>query len=112
MIDRLVVRGRIEAMPDPTKKMRAFADLSGGRNDAAALAIAHREGRKTVLDCIRHYPCPHNPHAVIAEMCKELPRWGINRITADAYAADFAVGAFRITESNTTSRRRTSGSLR
>jgi hypothetical protein len=95
VIENLVVDGRIENLPRRELKYHAFADLSGGRNDAAALAIAHKAERKIVLDMIKAWHAPHNPHAVIAEMCRILDHWGIRRVIGDNYAADFAAASFQ-----------------
>jgi hypothetical protein len=95
LIDNLIVRGRFENIPRPQTQYHAFCDLSGGRNDAAALAIAHKDNRKIVLDLIKNFPAPHNPHQVIADMVAILREWQISRITADAYAGEFASAAFQ-----------------
>jgi len=94
VIENLVVDQRVENLPHRNLKYCAFADLSGGRNDAAALAIAHRAGRKVILDFIRGWHAPHNPHEVIAEMSRILDRWKVRRVVGDNYAADFAASSF------------------
>jgi hypothetical protein len=72
----------------------AFADLSGGRQDDAALAVAHREGRTVVVDLLRRYRPPFSPSAVVAEMAHELRRYGVRRVVGDNYAAEFVARAF------------------
>src|SRR5436309_5708003 len=39
-------------------KYYAFVDMSGGSNDDACLAIAHREDDKLVLDLVQHQGTP------------------------------------------------------
>jgi hypothetical protein len=95
LIENLVVHGRQENLPRSGTRYVAFADLSGGRNDASALAIAHRDGRKVILDALDWHPSPHNPHVVIARMIERLREWRVSRVMADAYSAEFAVEAFR-----------------
>jgi hypothetical protein len=95
LVQDLVVPGRIELQPRADTRYFAFADLSGGRVDDAALAIAHREGRNVVIDLLRRYRPPFNPHQIIGHMVDELRRFGIRRITGDNYAAEFVNAAFK-----------------
>jgi hypothetical protein len=95
LIESLVERGRKELLPDRHTSYAAFCDLSGGRNDDAALAVAHREGRKVILDLLRVWRAPFNPYEVIEEMAEELKRnWKLKRVTGDNYSADFTASAF------------------
>jgi len=99
-VDRAVVeaataKGTPERLPRPHTTYTAFADLSGGRNDDAALCVAHREGDKVIIDYARRWRPPHSPQAVIEDMSEELRRYGIRRVTGDNYAAEFVAGAFR-----------------
>lgn len=99
-VDRAVVEaatatGTPERLPRRGTTYTAFADLSGGRADDAALAIAHREGDKVVIDYARRWPPPHNPQTVIEDMAEELRRYGCRRVTGDNYAAEFVAGTFR-----------------
>jgi hypothetical protein len=90
------VPGRQENLPKAENKYSAFCDLSGGRSDASALAIGHRnDKKKIIIDALDWHPAPHDPHAVIAAMSHRLNEWGIKRVTGDAYAADFAARAFQ-----------------
>jgi hypothetical protein len=70
-------------------------DASGGRNDAAAVSIAHAERDLGVQDAVRAWPAPHNPAAVIAEASRLLRRYGVSAITGDRYAGEFPVAEFR-----------------
>jgi hypothetical protein len=94
----------IEACVDPDVRERPFiegvqyragVDLSGGRRDRAALAIAHRQGNVAVLDLLRVWPAPHDPATVIGEASETLKAYRISEPQSDAYAAEFATGAFR-----------------
>jgi hypothetical protein len=95
LVEQCVVRHRVENIPEPRTKYHAFVDLSGGRNDASCLCIAHKDGNVAVLDVLKDYPAPHNPHLVIGEMVRTLERWKIRRVTGDAYSAEFAAAAFQ-----------------
>ena len=94
MIEKLVVTGRPETLPQSQHRYFAFVDMSAGRHDDAAVAIAHRENRKVILDYVKAYKPPFNPHAVIGQISDELRRWGIKRIQGDNYAGDFVNSAF------------------
>ncbi len=72
----------------------ASFDASGGRTDAAALAIAHREGDRAVLDVVRAWPSPHNPSAVIAEAADTLARFGVRVVSGDNFGAQFVTEGF------------------
>ena len=109
LVENLVVPGRLELPYNASLQYAAFADVSGGRSDDAALAIAHREGRVVVLDCLRRYKAPHNPHDVIAQMVATLRAYGLDRATGDAYAAEFTKTTFERTASSTSAARRPPG---
>jgi hypothetical protein len=94
VIERLVVEGRIQLMPSSDCRYFAFADLSGGRSDDASLAIAHREGRTVVIDCLKRFRPPFNPHLVILDMANDLRQYDCGRVTGDNYAAEFVKRAF------------------
>jgi len=95
LVESLVVENRKELVPHVARRYFAFCDLSGGRSDAAALAIAHRDGTKIVLDKVAHYKAPFNPYEIVREMARELKRFNLARLAADNYAAEFVVSAFR-----------------
>lgn len=88
-----MIRGRKELLPSG-RNYTAFCDMSGGRSDSAALAIAHQVGRNCVLDLLRVYRPPFSPAAVCRLMADELKRYGIRRITGDNYAAEYTDAAF------------------
>jgi hypothetical protein len=94
VIEALVVKDREELWPDKAVRYSAFCDVSGGRRDDAALAVGHRTTRTVVLDSLRVYRPPFNPHEVIGEMAVELKRYGVNRVTGDNYAAEFVARGF------------------
>ncbi len=94
VIEHLVVKDRIQLLPQVGVRHVAFADLSGGRGDDASLAIAHRDGRKVRIDLLRRYRPPFSPHAVCGQMADELRRYGVRRVTGDNFAAEFVSRAF------------------
>ena len=94
LVESLVIVGRKELVPRDSQDYVAFTDLSGGRSDDAGLAIAHKEGRKVVLDFAKLWRAPFNPHAIVAEQAQELKRFHLLRVTGDNYSAEFLVGSF------------------
>jgi hypothetical protein len=95
LVESLVVPGRKELLPRPSISYFGFSDVSGGRSDAAALCIAHKEHQKVVLDFLRIWKAPHNPHQVIAEQADELKRFNLCRVTGDNYSGEFAKQSFQ-----------------
>lgn len=94
VIEELVVPGRERLSHHRETRYFAFVDMSGGRGDDAALAIAHKEGRTVVIDLAKRWAPPFNPHHVISEMADELKAYDIRRVIGDNYAAEFTASAF------------------
>jgi hypothetical protein len=63
----------------------SFCDPSGGRKDAATLAIAHKEGDMVILDVARRWKAPHDPSQVASEMAGILKGYRLHRVTGDRY---------------------------
>lgn len=95
VIEKMVIKDRVYLPCRRANDHLAFVDLSGGREDEAAIAIGHREGRKAVVDFVCTYPPPFNPYTVICSMVNELRQYGIQRVTGDNYAAEFVAQAFK-----------------
>lgn len=75
---------------------RYFAglDVSGGRGDAAALAIVFVEADARRVALTRHWPSPHNPIVVAGEVAKVLHAYGLQSALSDAYAAEFSTATY------------------
>lgn len=95
VVEACVVAGRLQVLPARNIRYVAFADVSGGRADSAALAIGHRAGRKIVLDLVREYKPPFSPYEVVGQMVQELRPYNVRLVTGDRYAAEYTVQAFR-----------------
>lgn len=95
VIKTCVIKNRFELLPYRHNKYFAFCDVSGGRNDAASIAIAHKKDRIVVIDFQKLYKPPHSPYQIIGSMCEELRRFGLHCVTGDNYSADFVVDAFK-----------------
>jgi len=73
----------------------AFIDPSGARSDSFTLAIAHREKKKTVLDCAMEYIPPFRPENVIEDYCGIIQRYRLRTATSDRYAGELITSPFR-----------------
>jgi hypothetical protein len=98
LIESAVDYGRPPELP-PRQGTRyfAFADPSGGRHDAYALCIGHkeRESRHFVADVVRGTRPPFDPVEVTksyAELCRE---YRITAVHGDNYSAEWAASAFK-----------------
>lgn len=88
-LDECVATGVRERPPAKGVDYKAHFDPSGGRRDAAALAIAHADGEHVVLDLLRAWPAPHSPAAVIAEAVELLGTYGVHAVQLDRYGGQF-----------------------
>jgi hypothetical protein len=76
-----------------------FVDISGGRHDASALAIAHAEAVERpppnlILDQLHCVPAPHEPNAIVERFAKILKDHGLHRVVGDRYAGAWVSDAF------------------
>ncbi len=95
VIESCVIPNRTELLPNSTSRYSAFVDVSGGRHDDAALAIAHKEGDQVVIDFARAWKPPLSPEHVVAEMAQDLRRYEVRHVTGDAYGAEWVSQTFR-----------------
>jgi hypothetical protein len=96
VIEKCVAKGRKQLSPQPGQLYFAFVDISGGRSDDAALAVAHRELGKIVLDYVRSWRPPFSPDDVVGEMVEELKPFGVDRVVGDNYSAEFVKSSFEV----------------
>jgi hypothetical protein len=74
----------------------AYADAaSGSGKDSFAVGVAHRDGERAVLDCIRAWKPPFSPSGVIGEVADLLKRYRISAIEGDKYAPGFVAEGFK-----------------
>jgi hypothetical protein len=71
-----------------------FADASGGRGDAYAVAIAQAKGDRVIVDVARRRQAPFDPAAVTAEFANLFKAYGIRRVVGDRYAGAWVSEAF------------------
>jgi len=77
----------------PTGGHRQFflgADISAGRSDGTALAVAFVDGSKTVVAGCWHWPAPHDPSKVRDAMRVVVDQYGGGGVLSDYYAAELS----------------------
>ena len=94
-VEGCLVQGRAEMPPLLGLKYSAFVDPSGGRRDAATLAIAHKDRDRVVLDLARRWKAPHDPAQVVREMAALLAVYQLRRVTGDRYAGAWPTMEFQ-----------------
>jgi hypothetical protein len=77
------------------KRYVAFVDPSGGSQDAFTLAVAHRDGARGVLDCLRIVQPPFSPDGVVREFAAVCKSYGLASVTGDRYAGEWPRERFR-----------------
>jgi hypothetical protein len=85
-----VVTGRRSLPAQAGRKYSAFVDMSGGSSDDAVLAIAHAEGRVTVIDLVEKQAGrpPFSPRVAIAKFAAILKSYRISKVTGDNFAGN------------------------
>jgi hypothetical protein len=66
----------------------AFVDMSGGSLDDATLGIAHKEGKRRLLDVLisQDGAVPFNPRTAVRKFVRTLKQYGLDEVTGDNYA--------------------------
>ena len=99
LIEAAIEPGVLVRPPLNNTEYHAFADPSGGRNDAFTMSVAHREqhadASRVVSDCIYVRAAPFNPSDVVDEIAALLKTYHVTSVTGDKYAAEWVVEAFR-----------------
>ena len=95
IVESCVKKGRKQLMPNSNFTYCSFADLSGGRHDDGALAIAHKKDRIVIVDYLLRIKAPFDPLAAIKQMAAVLKRYKLSQVTADSYAAEYQTSTFR-----------------
>lgn len=84
-----------EKDPSGTYVLRVGAvDVSGGRSDATAAAVAHMKDDTVVIDACRRWPSPHDPKQVAKEVAEFLESYGLSMATADQYGAGLTLSIY------------------
>jgi hypothetical protein len=69
----------------------AFVDVAGGGGkDSYALAIAHMEDQRVIVDVVRSRAPKFNPEEVTAQYCGLLKQYGVHSVVGDKFSGDWA----------------------
>ena len=96
LIDMAIDYSRPPELPlVPGIRYRAFVDPSGGRHDAACIAIAHKDqDGVVVVDVLRGVAAPHDPQIVAEDFAKLARTYGCGEVVGDRYSGEWAAQAF------------------
>ena len=91
-----IVTDRRELLPVPGVRYVAFVDAAQGQRsgDPMTLGIAHRDGTRAVLDCVREVEPPFNPAGVVQAFAKVLQSYGIRECQGDRVSLGFVLNEF------------------
>jgi hypothetical protein len=95
-IEAIVSRGVRERAPLSNVSYIGFVDPSGGSVDSMTLAVAHKEGGKAILDCIREVRPPFSPDVATKEFAETLKRYRVSTVRGDRYAGEWPRERFRV----------------
>jgi hypothetical protein len=90
-----ITPGIKERAPENRNAYVGFADPSGGTGDSFTLAVAHKEGKVAVLDCVREIKPPFSPEAATAELSAVLRSYRCSQVFGDRYAGQWPSEQFR-----------------
>jgi hypothetical protein len=85
-----IVARRTVLPPQAGLTYAGFVDMSGGSSDDATVAIAHKVGRKTIVDLVERQSSrpPFNPRIAVAKFAERLKAYGVRRVTGDNYGGE------------------------
>lgn len=95
IIEAAIVLGRHELPCQRGKHYYGFVDPSGGSSDSMALAIAHRDGDRLILDALRERRPPFSPESVVEEFVATLRSYNVSKIEGDRYSGEWVREPFR-----------------
>jgi len=94
MLAAVTVPGRLRLPRVADVTYYGVLDPSGGSQDSFALAIAHAEGDRVILDVVEERKPPFDPSIVTEEYAALLREYGCTTAEADRYAGQWVVEAF------------------
>jgi hypothetical protein len=85
----------LELPPQSGVSYSAFVDPSGGRGDAFALCIGHRDGdERFIADVVRAVLPPFDPATVVQEFAALAKEYRITTLRGDNYSAEWVSSSF------------------
>ena len=98
VVDRCIVKDRVELEPQLNSFYYAFLDVSSGiakGGDSMTLAIAHAcDQGVVVLDLVREVVPPFQTNVVAAEFAETMRRYGVSRAVSDRVGLGWVSQAF------------------
>ena len=95
VVEGAVEAGRHELPAVAGERYFGFVDPSGGSVDAMTIAVAHREGDRSILDAMRERRPPFSPDDVVDEFATLLTAYGLTSVTGDRYGGEWPRERFR-----------------
>jgi hypothetical protein len=96
VVEAAVVPDLFELPPASGKHYVGFVDPSGGSSDSMTLAVAHRDGDRGILDCLREVRPPFSPDDVVAEFATLLKSYRLHKVVGDRYGGEWPAERFRV----------------
>jgi hypothetical protein len=89
-------KGLFELPHKPGAHYYGFVDPAGGAGkNPMTLAIAHKDGKVAVLDCVRAIRPPFSPAEAVTEFVGVLKSYGVYSVTGDNYGNEILQEQFR-----------------
>ena len=99
MLDACIESRVKERLPEKGLTYTSFVDAaSGSGKDAFAVAVAHEDAGRYVLDLVKSWRPPFNPSSTIAECAELLKRYRMHETCGDRYAPGFVNEGFRFNQ--------------
>ena len=98
IFDRAIIKNQSEIPADPNIFYHAFCDSSEGLHssgDSMTYAIAHRQGRKNILDVLLEFQPPFEPSSVIDDIAEVSRQYRIRKIFLDRHAVAWIGNDFK-----------------
>jgi hypothetical protein len=90
----LVRRSPLELPPVGGHRYVIFIDPSGGRGDAFAVCVGHKDKSGYVIDLVRAWPAPFDPVTVVQAIAALAREYGQRTLIGDQYSGEWVVQAF------------------
>jgi hypothetical protein len=94
-VEACVIPKRYEIPPMSDTTYLSFCDPSGGTRDSMALAIAHREDKTLILDCLVERKPPFSPDQTVKDFAQTIKRYGLTSVVGDRYGGEWPREKFR-----------------
>jgi hypothetical protein len=94
-VSACIERGVRERPPVSGVRYVGHLDPSGGAVDSMAMAIAHLDGERAVLDVVREVKAPFRPDQVAAEFSALFKQYRVREVRSDRYGSEWVTEAFR-----------------